>query len=205
MSSKINYSGPHLVLFLSSIANCWLIEPSATVQLSYVSQIRFIESRTQRQPFSIAKSKDIGCSHRSIGSFLLGVGRHRSRNARTELRNNGRVLSLRAVISPSTRDSSATKGGLDDLTPRGPAGVLLIEEVKSVDSVEVFIRLEALGGNRRRISGGLLIDAPARAVWDVLTNYTALSEYIPNIAESGARIQPDGRVHIEQVCELSQY
>jgi hypothetical protein len=31
-------------------------------------------------------------------------------------------------------------------------------------------------------------------VWDVLTNYSALSEYIPNIAESGSRVQPDGRI-----------
>ncbi len=88
---------------------------------------------------------------------------------------------------------------MDDLSPRSATATLLIEEVKSIDGVDVFIRLEGLGGSRRRISGGLHIEAPPRAVWDVLTNYSALSEYIPNIAESGARVQPDGRVRIEQV------
>ena len=31
---------------------------------------------------------------------------------------------------------------------------LLIKEVKNVDGVDVNIKLESLGGNRRRISGG---------------------------------------------------
>ncbi len=106
---------------------------------------------------------------------------------------------VRAVISPSPRGASTGLTGFEEMGARGATGTLLIEEVKSVDGVEVFIRLEALEGNRRRISGGLLIDAPPRAVWEVLTNYSALSEYIPNIAESGARVQPDGRVRIEQV------
>ncbi len=100
---------------------------------------------------------------------------------------------------PSGRDAVVVKGGLDELSSRGQAGTLLIEEVKSIDGIDVFIRLEGLGGSRRRISGGLLIEAPPRAVWDVLTNYSALSEYIPNIAESGSRVQPDGRIRIEQV------
>jgi hypothetical protein len=39
----------------------------------------------------------------------------------------------------------------------------------------------------------------AGAIWDTLTNYNKLSEYIPNIAESGAQLQPNGKVRIEQV------
>lgn len=45
--------------------------------------------------------------------------------------------------------------------------------------------------------------APARAIWDVLTNYNSLHEYIPNIAASGAVLQPNGRIRIEQVGVIS--
>ena len=62
---------------------------------------------------------------------------------------------------------------------------LILKEVKNVDGVDINIKLEGLGGSRRRISGGLFIEAPPRAIWDVLTNYNNLHEYIPNIAESG--------------------
>ena len=52
-------------------------------------------------------------------------------------------------------------------------------------------------------SGGLAIEAPPRAIWDVLTDYNSLNEYIPNIAASGAVLQPNGRVRIEQVGVIS--
>ena len=80
---------------------------------------------------------------------------------------------------------------------------LLMKEVKNVDGVDVNIKLESLGGNRRSISGGLFIEAPPRAIWDVLTNYNHLQDYIPNIAASGAQLQPNGRVRIEQVGVIS--
>ena len=51
--------------------------------------------------------------------------------------------------------------------------------------------------------GGLAIEAPPRAIWDVLTDYNSLNEYIPNIAASGAVLQPNGRVRIEQVGVIS--
>ena len=76
---------------------------------------------------------------------------------------------------------------------------LILKEVKTIGGVDVNIKLENLGGSRRRISGGLAIEAPPRAIWDVLTNYNCLNEYIPNIAASGAVLQPNGRVRIEQV------
>jgi len=117
---------------------------------------------------------------------------------------------------------------------------LILKEVKNYEGVNVDIKLEGLGGNRRRISGGLYIEAPpsesshklshgtfnlasalsssafplylhhqrdsshrdrrrAGAIWDTLTNYNKLSEYIPNIAASGAQLQPNGKVRIEQV------
>jgi len=80
---------------------------------------------------------------------------------------------------------------------------LILQEVKNWEGVNVDIKLEGLGGNRRRISGGLFIEAPPRAIWDTLTNYNELHRYIPNIAESGAQLQPNGRVRIEQVGVIS--
>lgn len=79
----------------------------------------------------------------------------------------------------------------------------ILREVKTVHGADVNILLENLGGTRRRISGGLRIEAPPRAIWDILTNYNALNEYIPNIAASGAVLQPNGRVRIEQVGVIS--
>jgi len=37
---------------------------------------------------------------------------------------------------------------------------LILKEVKNYEGVNVDIKLEGLGGNRRRISGGLYIEAP---------------------------------------------
>lgn len=87
--------------------------------------------------------------------------------------------------------------------PSGKVGELILKEVKQVDGIDINIQLEGLGGNRRRISGGLFIEAPPRAIWDVLTNYNSLNEYIPNIAESGAILQPNGKIRIEQVGVIS--
>jgi len=81
---------------------------------------------------------------------------------------------------------------------------LILDEIKTTDGVDVAMKLESLGGSKRRISGGILIEAPVRAVWDVLTDYNRLQEYIPNIADSRTIRQPNGRLYLEQVGVVSK-
>jgi hypothetical protein len=78
------------------------------------------------------------------------------------------------------------------------------EETQCVDGLDVKMKLERLGGTRRRISAGVEIAAPPNEIWDVLTNYDALQEFIPNIASSNAVVQPDGGLHLEQVGVVSR-
>ncbi len=64
---------------------------------------------------------------------------------------------------------------------------------------QVAIETEVLQGRARRISATIQIPYPAQQVWAVLTNYEALSEFIPNLALSRPLDSPDGNILIEQV------
>ncbi|KAF3436628.1 hypothetical protein FNV43_RR23720 [Rhamnella rubrinervis] len=52
----------------------------------------------------------------------------------------------------------------------------------SVDGVH--IELKTLGNNRRRIRSTVAIDAPLHVVWNILTDYERLADFIPGLAVS---------------------
>eukprot|EP01018_Ginkgo_biloba_P008495 Gb_11320 [translate_table: standard] len=68
------------------------------------------------------------------------------------------------------------------------------QELENVDNV--ILRIEKLGKNSRRISATIEVDAPLDAVWNVLTDYERLADFIPGLAvsqllerrENGARL-----------------
>ena len=72
------------------------------------------------------------------------------------------------------------------------------------DGVAVDFQVETLHLTKRRVSGGVLVRAPADAIWDVITNYEAMPDLIPNILSNVVdRDARTGRVTIEQESLLS--
>lgn len=70
-------------------------------------------------------------------------------------------------------------------------------------SVNVDIKAEDLGGRRRRISGGIDIETSLERVWNVLTSYSKIALYMPNITESRMFKRSDV-VYLDQVGIISR-
>ncbi|GJQ08857.1 hypothetical protein GpartN1_g648.t1 [Galdieria partita] len=81
----------------------------------------------------------------------------------------------------------------------------LIREVTEVFcGVDINVRLSSLGGRKRRISGGLDIEAPVKRVWEIMTDYEKLPDILPNIVESRVIQDAVGDKQVEQVILLSR-
>jgi ribosome-associated toxin RatA of RatAB toxin-antitoxin module len=66
-----------------------------------------------------------------------------------------------------------------------------------LDAVEM--QTEQVVGRQRRITAQILIAHQPEQVWQVLSNYEALSEFIPNLAKSQLLEHPEGGIRLEQV------
>lgn len=66
-----------------------------------------------------------------------------------------------------------------------------------LDAVEV--RTEQVVGRQRRITGEISIAYPPETIWEILTDYEALPEFIPNLAKSQLLEHPGGGIRLEQV------
>jgi ribosome-associated toxin RatA of RatAB toxin-antitoxin module len=64
---------------------------------------------------------------------------------------------------------------------------------------DVDLKTEQLEGRQRRLTACIDIPAPVAQVWEVLTNYEALAEFIPNLAKSKLIDHPSGGIRLEQV------
>jgi len=58
--------------------------------------------------------------------------------------------------------------------------------------------IEKPSRNQRTIISGLLICAEMKSVWDLLTDYEHLADFIPNLAVSKLRYHPQGGIRLEQ-------
>ena len=84
------------------------------------------------------------------------------------------------------------------------AGGRVRDEVLYEGGTAVDFRMENLALTRRRVSGGVLVRAPPEAIWDVLTDYEAMPDFIPNILSNVVtRDAASGRVRIQQDSLLS--
>ena len=96
------------------------------------------------------------------------------------------------------RDASAPLGA----APFGGMFGAARPETLYESGTPVDFLLETLHITKRRVSGGVLVRAPADAVWSVLTDYEAMPEVIPNIL-SNKVVREGKRVLIEQESLLS--
>ena len=54
-------------------------------------------------------------------------------------------------------------------------------------------------GRQRKIAAGVFIPCGAEQVWQVLTDYDRLADFIPNLARSRRIDHPEGKIQVEQV------
>jgi carbon monoxide dehydrogenase subunit G len=65
-------------------------------------------------------------------------------------------------------------------------------------------QMESLHLTKRRVSGGIVVEAPAQDIWDVLTAYEQLPEVVPNILSNVVTRHANGAVTIEQSSLISR-
>lgn len=82
---------------------------------------------------------------------------------------------------------------VDSLTP------VMVDEAGDVFVGDVEISTEKLDGRRRRILAAIHIPFELAQVWQVLTDYEHLAEFIPNLVRSQRLEHPDGGIRLEQV------
>jgi ribosome-associated toxin RatA of RatAB toxin-antitoxin module len=63
----------------------------------------------------------------------------------------------------------------------------------------VEICTESAEGRQRKISARIQISHPVEQVWQVLTDYDHLADFIPNLAKSKKISHPQGGIRLEQV------
>jgi hypothetical protein len=73
----------------------------------------------------------------------------------------------------------------------------------AVEDADVALRVEDLGGRRRRVSGGIDIDASVARVWHVLTQYALMDKYMPNVVQSVTDVK-DGQLYVDQIGIISR-
>lgn len=75
-----------------------------------------------------------------------------------------------------------------------------VESQLEAELEAVTIETEAVAKRQRRITSHIAIAHPREAVWQVLTDYEALPEFIPNLETSQRLEHPQGeKVRLEQV------
>lgn len=63
----------------------------------------------------------------------------------------------------------------------------------------IHIATEKLDGRKRRILASIQIPCPLEQVWQVITDYDKLAEFIPNLTRSQQVSHPSGGIRLEQV------
>ncbi|MBD2464414.1 SRPBCC family protein [Oscillatoria sp. FACHB-1407] len=67
----------------------------------------------------------------------------------------------------------------------------------------VNVKVERLDGRRRQIIATIQIPHPVETVWNILTDYEHLADFIPNLAKSRRIEHPQGGIRLEQVGSQS--
>ena len=111
-----------------------------------------------------------------------------------------------AATAASPRPLMVLGGSLPSPPSFGMLGLGLPQrpEVLYEQGTRVDFLLETLHLTKRRVSGGVLVQASPEAVWDVLTDYERMPEIIPNILSNRVmRDERTRRVTIQQESLLS--
>lgn len=74
-----------------------------------------------------------------------------------------------------------------------------VEVGDSAQLAAVEVEAEAVEGRKRKISAKIYIPRSVEQVWQVLTDYEALADFIPNLGKSDRLPHPQGGIRLEQV------
>ena len=69
----------------------------------------------------------------------------------------------------------------------------------AVNSEAVDVKVEKISERKRRISAKVDICRPVEQVWKILTDYEALTQFVPNLAKSRLLRHPEGGIRLEQI------
>lgn len=94
--------------------------------------------------------------------------------------------------NPDTAHPQAALAGVD-------AAALVSTEREGGSESGVTIQTEKLMGQQRRILAFTDIPATVDQVWQVLTDYDNLADFIPNLSHSQRLSHPDGGIRLEQI------
>lgn len=84
--------------------------------------------------------------------------------------------------------------------PNPDSELNFLAEADNVDSDQtVSVQTLAIADRLRQITAEIQIPQSVERVWQILTNYDALSEFIPNLAKSRRLEHPTGGIRLEQV------
>ena len=67
------------------------------------------------------------------------------------------------------------------------------------DSAYVEISTEKRPARERRILASITIPQPIEQVWQVITDYESLADFVPNLTSSKLVPNPEGRIRLEQI------
>ncbi|KAI3980898.1 hypothetical protein MKX01_025463 [Papaver californicum] len=88
-------------------------------------------------------------------------------------------------LSSDSSDFELPPVSKDDSYDSGTMSSSSIESMSSSDSIiDVDIEIEEIGKNSRRIRSQIGIDASLETIWDILTDYERLADFIPGLAVS---------------------
>jgi len=71
--------------------------------------------------------------------------------------------------------------------------------LNQTSDLSVEIKIEKLEGRQRHVFAKIQIPYPLEQVWQVLTDYEAFVEFMPNITQSRQLKSPNGGIRLEQV------
>jgi ribosome-associated toxin RatA of RatAB toxin-antitoxin module len=73
------------------------------------------------------------------------------------------------------------------------------EEITASNLAAVRVEIEKVAERQRKITGTIQIPQPPEIVWQVLTDYEGLADFIPNLAQSRRLEHPSGGIRVEQI------
>jgi ribosome-associated toxin RatA of RatAB toxin-antitoxin module len=84
-----------------------------------------------------------------------------------------------------------------ELDPNLDPELGLVEDTANLPPVDV--QIAKVAERQRQITAKVQIPHPVERVWKVLTDYEALTEFIPNLAKSSLLEHPNGGIRLEQI------
>lgn len=94
---------------------------------------------------------------------------------------------------PQEGDAAELAGEWDEVNAR------LTAAQEGLSLYPVAVQTEKAEGRQRQISAKIHIPYPAEQIWQILTDYDRLADFIPNLSKSRRLDQPAGKIRVEQV------